>query len=444
MNKQSDLAVFGGTPVRSQPLPKPFIGTSVIGDEELALLTEVVRTRLPFREYGDGTPHMVKDFEAEAKAYFGMPYALATATGSGSFYCAMIGLGIGPGDEVIIPSLGWYTDFEAPVIAGAVPVFVDIDRSLNMSPEDFERKITPRTKAVIVVHYQGATNNMEKLCAIARKHNVVVIEDCAQACGAIYKSKKVGSLGDVSCFSFQQNKIMSTGDGGLMLAKDAKVFERAVRFHDLGFVRTSLGAQYDNKHQSTPFCSLQFRMNEFTGAVALAQLRKLDTAMLSVTRRHFRYIKEQVIKNCPQMKFRQTGDDAGDAGIAFFMDFDTTERAQWMSKALEAEGMYVHPSSGCSNMLATEIVQKKYQAHPAMPPFGKGFAGENVSYSPQICPNTDKIYNAMMCIPIVPRYTDADAKDIAAAIIKVWNARPGELFPEVDCKASQCSCCTAK
>lgn len=166
----------------------------------------------------------------------------------------MAGLGVGPGDEVIIPSSGWYADFE--------------------------RKITSETKAVIVVHFQGGTNDMDRILAIAAQHNIKVVEDCAQACGATYKEKKVGSLGDVSCFSFQQNKIMSTGDGGLLLARDPKVFERAVMFHDLGMVRPALVNQLDGKIGEPQFAGAQFRMNEFTGAVALAQLRKLDHAIV--------------------------------------------------------------------------------------------------------------------------------------------------------------------
>jgi 8-amino-3,8-dideoxy-alpha-D-manno-octulosonate transaminase len=417
--------------VRSTPLPLPYLGTSVMGQEELDLLAEVVRTQLPFREYGAGTPHMVKDFEREARAYFGMPYALATATGSGSFYCALAGLGVGPGDEVIIPSFGWFTNFEAPVILGATPVFADIDRSLNLDPDDVERKITPRTRAIIVVHFQGATNDMDRLLAIAARHGVAVVEDCAQACGATYHGRKVGSLADVSGFSFQQNKIMSTGDGGLLLARDARVFERAVRFHDLGFVRPSLDAQITEatggKATEQPFSGLQFRMNEFTGAVALAQLRKLETAILGVTRRHFRRLMSVVTAECPGMVFRATGDPEGDAGIAFYMDMQTSERAVWFKKALEAEGIRVGPSSGCSNMLHTALVQGRRQVHPALPPFGPGWAGEHVTYGPELCPNTDRIVDAMVCVAITPRLSDADIDDIATGIIKVWHGQPKEI-----------------
>ena len=418
------LALDGGQPVRTTPFPARYLGTSVMGDEELALLTEVVRTRLPFRDYGDGTPHMVNDFEALAREYFGVPYALATATGSGSFYAAMAGLGLGPGDEVIIPSFGWFTNYEAPVILGALPVFADIDRSLNLDVTDFERKITPRTKAVLVVHFQGASNDMDRLLAVAAKHGIKVIEDCAQACGGIYKGRKLGSLGDVACFSFQQNKIMSTGDGGLLLAKDPIVFERAVRFHDLGFVRKALKTQLGEQERVPPFAGLQFRMNEFTGAVALAQLRKLDSAIVGVTRRHYQSLRRRVLSQCPGMALRATGDEEGNAGIAFYMDLATPARAAWFAKALGAEGIPVGPSSGCTNLLRTPVVQSRAQAHPALPPFGPGWAGETVRYAPELCPNTDPIFTSMVCVALVPRYTDQDVADIGAAITKVWAGRP--------------------
>lgn len=430
-SKIGKLSINGGIPVRHNPLPIPYIGTSIMGDEELALLTEVVRTKLPFRDYGDGVPHMVNDFESLAREYFNMPYALATATGSGAFYCAMAGLGLGPGDEVIIPSLAWYTDFMAPVLLGATPVFADIDRSLNMSPDDFERKITDKTKAVIVVHFQGATNDMERFLKIASKHNIKVIEDVAQACGGIYKSKKVGSLGDVSCFSFQQNKIISTGDGGLFLAKDPAVFERAVRFHDLGLVRKGLKKQLGDNLQFSQICGCQFRMNEFTGAVALAQLRKLDSHITGPVRKMYRSIKTNVTARCPGIKYRQTGDDDGDVGIALYIDLNNKPRADWFGEALQAEGIRVGPSSGCGNLLLTDVVKQKRQVHPCLPPFGAGWPGEKAEYKPELCPNTNVILASMRCVAILPKMTQQDAENIAEAIIKVWNQIPEELSDEI-------------
>jgi dTDP-4-amino-4,6-dideoxygalactose transaminase len=426
--KIEKLAIHGGEPVRKEPLPKPYIGSTIYGKEEKDLLTEVVENQLPFRDYGaHGTPHMVNDFENLARDYFAMPYALGTATGSGAFFCAMAGLGIGPGDEVIIPALSWHTDFMAPVHFGAVPVVVDIDKSMNMSVDAFEAAITERTKAVIVVHYQGVSNNMERLLKIAEKHNIKVIEDVAQACGADYKGKKLGSLGDVSCFSFQQNKILTTGDGGLLLAKDPEVFERAVRYHDLGGVRKGPMKQLDNKVKFGEFCAGQFRMNEFTGAVALAQLRKLDSHILNPVRKMCRHIKDALNVSCPGIKYRQTGDDKGDAGIALFMDMETPERAAWFREAMVAEGIREGASSGCANILEKDYVRNKVQVHPDLPPFGKGFAGENVQYNPATCPNVNTIQDSMACVAIVPAMTEQDAEDVITAISKIWRNMPEDL-----------------
>lgn len=421
------LALDGGQPVRTKPLPAAFLGTSVMGDEELSLLTEVVRKRLPFREYGDGTPHMVKDFEREAAQYFGMPHALATATGSGSFFCAMAGLGVGPGDEVIIPAWGWHTDFLAPVLLGATPVFADIDNGFNLDVADVARKITPRTRAIIMIHFQGAAGDLAGMLALAQKHGIKLVEDVAQAAGGSYRGRKLGSWGDVACFSFQQNKILSTGDGGLFLAKDPMVFERAVRFHDLGFLRPSLAAQIGGKPLGATFAGAQFRMNEFTGAVALAQIRKLDSAVVGPVQRLYRRIKTGVLRECPGLALRPSGDEEGNAGIAFYMDLGTAERAAWFGKALAAEGIRVGPSSGCCNLLQTDLVKSKRQAHPKLPPFGAGFAGEHVSYAPEHCPNVDRVAARMVCVATCPAMTDQDAADVVAAIAKVWTQRPTEL-----------------
>jgi 8-amino-3,8-dideoxy-alpha-D-manno-octulosonate transaminase len=293
-----------------------------------------------------------------------------------------------------------------------------------MDPDDFERKITSKTKAVIVVHFQGGVNNMDRLLSIAKERNILVVEDCAQSCGASYKGNKVGSLGDVSCFSFQQNKTITTGDGGLLLAKDPTIYERAVRFHDLGFVRPSFIEQLGGEERGEPFSGLQFRMNEFTGAVALAQLRKLDCCILDITRRLHRRIREQLITKCTGIKFRQADDIDGDAGIAFYIDLDTPDRAKRFSEALTAEGIRVGPSSSCSNILHDPLIQSKAMVHSDLPPFGKGWPGESVQYSPDLCPNCDRILQSMLCIALVPHMTDGDADDVAEAIVKVWNALP--------------------
>ena len=417
---QEPLAIEGGKRTRTQPLPKPYWGASVVGEEELALVTEVIRSKCLFRDYGDGTPHMVNDFEREARAYLGVNYALAVTSGSAALYCAMAALAIGPGDEVILPSLIWRSDFQAPLAVGATPVFADIDRSLSLDPIDLERKITPRTKAVIVVHFQGGVGDMDSILAVAKARGVAVIEDCAQSFGASYRGRKIGSMGEIGCFSLQHNKILTTGDGGLITTRDPLAFERAVRYHDLGLFRSALKAQTGNIERVPDFSGLQFRMNELTGAVALAQLRNLDRRVLDVTRRHWRRLRAQLCDECPGMRFRHAQDETGDAGIGFFMDLEKPEPAQWFSKALAAEGLQLGATTRACNPLTETWVLERRQVHPALPPFGPGCPGEAVQYRRGQCPRTDEIIASFVCVPITPMHTDEDMDDIRRAIVKVW------------------------
>ena len=420
---------MGGAPFTPVPGPRPTTGQACLGEEELALLTEVIAARSPFRAYGEGHPHMVDDFEREACAYFGTRYALATATGSGSFYCAMAGLGVGPGDEVIIPSFGWYTAFEAPVMLGATPVFADIDRTLNLDPDDVARKITPRTKALINIHFQGGTNDLGRILEIARAHGVKVVEDCAQACGARYRGQPVGALGDVGCFSLQQNKIITSGDGGLLLTNDPLVFERAGRFHDLGFLRPALSRQLDGKEVVPSFCGGQWRMNEFSGAVARAQLRKLDAVVLGATRRHWRRIcraARRGLPGTPAPAERRSGRRRRHRARARPRDPRASDSG-WR-RPCSAEGVRIGPASACKNLLHDPMVLERRMAHPALPPFGPGCPGEHVQYTPDLCPHTDAIVASMLMVAISPLLTEADADDIPRAITKVWHARPARFF----------------
>lgn len=314
---------------------------------------------------------------------------------------------------------------------GATPVFADIDRTLNLDPDDLARKITSRTRAVINIYFQGGTNNVTAILEVAHRHGVRVVEDCAQACGTKYQGRPVGALGDVGCFSLQQNKIISTGDGGFLLTNDPRVFERAGRFHDLGFLRPALARQLGGESSEDSFCGGQWRMNEFTGAVARAQLRKLDSHVLDATRRHWRRLREQLFATCPGLQFRQSGDPDGDAGIVLGLDLESPERAEWMARAVSAEGVRIGPASGCKNLLRDPLVQQRRQAHPALPPFGPGCPGEHVQYAPDLCPNTDAITGCLLMVALSPLLTDADTDDVASAVTKVWQARPTALFGPV-------------
>jgi len=395
------------------------LGASLIGDEELRELADVVAEKSPFRHYGVGNPHKVKDFEEETKKILGSKYVLAVSSGSAALFCAVAALGIDAGDEVIMPAFGWYSVYSSVVYAGALPVFAEIDDTLNLDPEDFEKKITSRTKAVIVIHYQGGAARMDEIVAIAKSNNIKIIEDCAQALGGQYKGKMLGTLGDIGITSFQTNKILTCGEGGLLYTDCEEYFVRAVRYHDLGFMRTYFKEQLEDKtlaEDSKSFAGCQFRMSELQGAFMLAQIRKLPY-ILERCRQNHRKIREY-FKKSKHFTFRPV--DEGDCGITVFMKFATADEASLFSKALAAEGIPIGPSSYCKNLLESYIIKSKKKAQENMPPFGKGCAGEDVIYdSTVLCPKTNEILSRYVAVPISPVYSDEDIDDIIKGIEKV-------------------------
>ena len=260
------LAINGGTPVRKDKLKYNFYGPQFYDDVEKRELLEVLESKQPFR--WSAKKSKVLEFEQAYADYLGVKYALGVTSGTTALYTAMAALEIGPGDEVILPAYTWYSDYDAIVLAGALPVFVEIDESFNINPKEIEAKITPRTKAIIAVHLQGTTADMDPILEIARKHKLRVLEDCAQCLGGRYKGKLVGSIGDIGINRFQLSKTITSGEGGAVVTSDPELYERAVRFHDIGSLHSSKASGFKKiSGLLTAFSACNFRMNEFTGAV---------------------------------------------------------------------------------------------------------------------------------------------------------------------------------
>lgn len=412
------LAIDGGKPVREKPFPSNMLGASLIGAEELAELTDVVREKSPFRHYGVGNPVKVKTFEDTFCEMLGCKYALAVSSGSGALICAIAAAGLGSGDEVIIPSFAWYTDYCVLVNMGVTPVFADIGEDLNMDPIDFEKKITKKTKAVIPVHYQGCPAKIEEIVRIARAHNLIVIEDCAQALGGEYHGKMLGSFGDMAIASFQTHKMITGGEGGMFFTNREEFYVRAVRYHDLGFVRPYFESKLEDKSlaaRELSFPGLQMRMSELQGAFLLAQIRKLGI-ILSVCRAAHKRLRETVSKYGRfGVRFEE-----GDCGLAFIMLMQNKADAERLTEALVAEGIPCGPTSFCCNLINEYPIKSKAQVNPNMPPFGKGFDGEAVVYdASKDCLHTDGLVERFVAIGLGPLYGEEEVNDIARALEKV-------------------------
>jgi len=410
------LAIDGGTPVRKTSLHSRPYGPQFYDDVEKQELMDVLESKHPFRWWGANSKAL--QFEQAYAAHIGVKHAIGVTSGTTALYTAMAALGIGPGDEVILPAWTWYADYDAIVLSGALPVFAEIDGSLAIDPDDIESRITPRTKAIVPSHLQGGVADMDPILDIARKHKLRVVEDCAQCCGGRYKGKYVGSIGDIGINSFQLSKTITSGEGGAVTINDAKLFERAVRFHDVGVIRApyteSLGGGL-----LAAFASCNFRMSEFTGAVLKGQLQKLETIGTRL-RNNARKVRRG-IADLPGLKLRKTPDQEGDLGVTIFLDHGTRQRRDRFLRALRAEGIAASGPGGSVILPTDKRIENKVTLHPDWPSFNTP-QGKAIRYGSECCPKTIDIHGRTGGVIMDPNFTDDDLKDIVRAIRKVYLA----------------------
>jgi len=422
---QEALAIDGGKPVRATRLAANYPGPLYYGDEEMAELTSVIEQRAPFRWYGigpkGGEPGKCNTFEKEFAAHQQTRYALAVTSGTMALYTAMAGLGVGPGDEVILPTWTWYSCYNAVVAAGATPIFAEINHSMDIDPEDVERRITPRTKVIMAVHIAGEPAEMDSIMNIARRHQVKVLEDCAQSAGATYHGKPVGSMGDCGIYSFQECKTITAGEGGAMVTSDPAIFERAARFHDLGQLRKGHQQMLGQSPHFPQLLGGQFRMSEFTGAVMCAQLRKLDRIVADFRDKTGRITKG--IQDLPGIQFRKSNDPAGSVGSAVYIR--TTGKAQRdrFIAALEAENVPAMKMEGSVILPTVPYVEQKQNPNldGSWPSFSSPSA-KALKFGASCCPRSLEIYDRYAGVQMDPQYSDQDVADIIAAVRKVYGA----------------------
>jgi 8-amino-3,8-dideoxy-alpha-D-manno-octulosonate transaminase len=411
------LAIDGGKPVRNMPLPPAYPGASVYGEEEKRAVLEVLDRKSPYRYYGPDVAGKVKEFETLFSQKIGNKYSLGVTSGTAALVVALKAAGIGPGDKVIVPACTFVASAGAVIIAGAVPVFADIDDSMNIDPDKIGECVDEYTKAVLPVPILGNPCEMDRIMEVAKKHNLIVIEDVAQSCGSKYKGKYSGSFGHINCFSLQLNKIITTGDGGAVSTNDEKLYERAVRYHDQGMFREKEGFLASNAEDDI-FVGQNYRMSEVTGAIALEQLKKLD--YITDYMRKIKYMIKNEIKDIDGIKFRRICDEEGDAGSTLFMMLPDVETADRFIKALNAENV----NCGClyGGRPVYMIPQIFYQK--TVDRFGFPFNQfkEKIVYTEDMCPYASKYMPLNAVISISPAFTEKDAEDVVTAIRKIAKA----------------------
>ena len=308
--------------------------------------------------------------EIKVEKDIGTRNAVAVNGGTSALITSLAALGIGSGDEVIVPGYTFIASISSIIYAKAIPILAEIDESLNIDPKDIRKKITKRTKAIMPVHMLGNPCDMDSIMEIAEEFGLYVVEDSCQALGATYKGKKLGSIGDIGAFSLNINKTITTGDGGVVVTDDDNLYERAFGFHDQGHKPYRMGLEIG--HRS--LIGMNLRINELTGAVALAQLRKTDN-IISMLRDKKRKLKNAISGN-KKLGFRKINGEGEIATILtlLFKDKETADKKE-------------------------QILDKKnvmeYQC-----PFACERYGQEVKYYKHMLPRTDKILGRAVNISI--------------------------------------------
>jgi len=399
----SQLAIDGGTPVRTKPFPKrtPF------DDREIELVTQAIRSQNLFLWSGT----MVKEFERKFAELYGVQYAVSSTSGTAAIHLAVGTLNPNPGDEIITAPI---TDLGSvvPILQqNAIPIFADIDGTYNMDPEDVERKITDRTKAIMVVHLFGNPANMDAFVELSKRYRIPLIEDSSQAHVTTYKGKLLGTIGDIGCFSLQQSKHMTTGDGGMTITNNEAYYERMRFFVDKGFQRKGWGPR------AYLFLAPNYRMNELTAAVGLAQIEKVREVVR----------KRNVLGDRLTALLRDVDGvhpaPVTEGGMHTYWLYPlrvTKTTAEDFAKALTAEGVPAGAGYiGKPIYLCTEALTAKKTYGTSHCPFDCPHTDRQIEYTEGMCPVTEEALKRMVTFSFNENYTEEDIADIAEAIRKV-------------------------
>jgi 8-amino-3,8-dideoxy-alpha-D-manno-octulosonate transaminase len=301
-------------------------GFELWSDAERKEVNDVLETGILMRYGFDGQRKgmwKAKELEAALCNRFGSKYAQLLSSGTAALTTALAALGVGAGDEVIMPAFTFVASFEAVLSVGAIPILVDIDETLTLSPEAVRHAITERTKCIMPVHMCGSMADLDALQAICKEHNLLLLEDACQSIGGTYKGKSLGTIGDAGTFSFDFVKTMTCGEGGVVLTNNEEVYNNCDGYTDHGHDHKGV----DRGADLHPFLGYNFRISELHAAVGLAQVRRVDE-FLAIQKRNHAALKE-ILSQVPEISFRTVPDPEGDSCtfISWFLPAEELTRA---------------------------------------------------------------------------------------------------------------------
>lgn len=411
-------------------LPYEWPGSYFIGEEEMDAISKVLHARSPYRFYGHDLQRYADQVEDAFRKRLGRKNAVLVNSGTTALSTAMLAADVGPGDEVLMPGYFWVACPSAVIRSGGIPRLVDIDDTYTMNPDDLESKINERTKAVLTIHMSGACGEIDRVAEICKRHDVLLIEDVAQANGARYKGKPLGSFGDMAIFSFQYNKNMTAGEGGLVVSDDEMLGKRAWAYHDVGYARNDLGrVDLTGEIQTWGQC---VHMNELSAAMAFTQEQKLDQITGAMrARNHELY---DGLGQIPGITTRRRVDPEGDSGPFVLISLPDAETAKKLTEATRAAGVRPGPD-GIGNIHMADwnlhlhwenvsLVQKR-PVHSSGRPWTDPLNAfhTDISYEKGTLPFMADLIDRSILITAPPALTS----DLTARIVEIYQQCAAEI-----------------
>lgn len=389
------LAINGGEPVRKE---KIFYGKQWVSEADVEAVAEVLRG-----DYVTCGPY-VSALERKLEEYTGAKHAVAVANGTAALHCACIAAGVGPGDEVITTPMTFAASANCALYCGAMPVFADINpETYNIDPKSIREHITDKTKAVVAVDFTGQAVELDEIRAICDEHNLVLIEDAAHSIGTEYKGKKVGSIADMTTFSFHPVKTITAGEGGAILTNDDELYKKLVLAHAHGITHDE-SLMVEAPHEGPWYyeeisLGYNYRLTDFQSALLMSQMDRLD---------EFKARRQAIVK-----AYNEAFADVEGIFIQKEIEESDTCRHLYIIQ-LELEKL------NCTrreffDALSAENVQCQIHYVPVywFPYY------QQLGFKKGLCPNAEKMYEGIMSIPLYPRMTDSDVADVIHAVKKV-------------------------
>lgn len=389
------LSIYGGKPIRSSYLS---YGKQWIDEEDINTVVNVLKG-----DYLTTGPN-VDEFERRVAEYVGTKYAVAVSNGTAGLHVACLAADIKEGDEVIVSSITFAASSNCVLYCGGTPVFADIDpKSYNIDPENIEELITEKTKAIVAVDYTGQPVDIDRIMEIAKKHNLIVIEDGAHSLGSEYKGKKVGSKADMTMFSFHPVKPITTAEGGVVVTNDEKLYNklRLFRSHGIEKNRENIKADMPSWYHEQQLLGYNYRLTDIQAALGSSQMNKLEkfiTRRRKIAQKYNEAFRDLEEINIPYQE------EFGNSGwhlyvITLNLDKLSVDR-DIIFDALQKENIGV-------NLHYIPVYLHPYY--------------QELGYKAGSCPNAEEFYNRVITIPLFPKMTDEDVQDVIDAVQKVIN-----------------------